>query len=50
MAQKMGYKIKEVRVNWLYVETRRVSPIKDSIAGIMDLIKIKIKDSRGEYA
>lgn len=49
IAQKMGYKIKEVPVNWLYVETRRVSPIKDSIAGIMDLIKIKIKDSKGEY-
>lgn len=49
MAQKMGYKIKEVAVNWLYVETRRVNPIKDSIAGIIDLIKIKIKDSRGEY-
>jgi len=49
IAQKMGYKIKEVPVNWLYVETRRVNPIKDSVAGIMDLIKIKIKDSRGEY-
>lgn len=49
IAQKMGYKIKEVPVNWLYVETRRVNPVRDSIAGIMDLIKIKIKDSRREY-
>jgi dolichyl-phosphate beta-glucosyltransferase len=49
IAQKMGYKIKEVPVDWLYVETRRVNPIKDSIAGVMDLIRIKIKDSRGEY-
>lgn len=49
IAQKMGYKIKEVPVNWLYVETRRVNPIKDSIAGIMDLVKIKIKDLKGEY-
>jgi dolichyl-phosphate beta-glucosyltransferase len=49
IAQKMGYKIREVPVEWLYVETRRVSPIKDSIAGLMDLLKIKIKDSRGEY-
>jgi dolichyl-phosphate beta-glucosyltransferase len=49
IAQKLGYKIKEVPVDWLYVETRRVSPIKDSIAGFMDLIKIKIKDTRGEY-
>lgn len=49
MAQKMGYKIKEVPVNWLYVETRRVNPIKDSIEGFLDLIRIKIKDLKGEY-
>jgi len=49
LAQKMDYKIKEVPVNWLYVETRRVSPIKDSIEGFMDLIRIKIKALKGEY-
>ena len=49
IAQKMGYKIKEVPVKWLYVETRRVNPVKDSIAGVMDLIRIKMKDLRGEY-
>lgn len=50
LAEKMGYNIKEVPVNWLYVETRRVSPIKDSIAGFMDLIKIKINDIKGAYS
>lgn len=49
LAEKAGYKIKEVPVNWLYVETRRVSPIKDSIDGLMDLIKIKVKDLKGKY-
>lgn len=49
LAEKMGYKIKEVPVNWLYVETRRVNPLKDSIEGVMDLIKIKTKDIRGDY-
>jgi dolichyl-phosphate beta-glucosyltransferase len=49
IAKNLGYKIKEVPVDWLYVETRRVNPIKDSIAGVMDLIRIKIKDFRGEY-
>ena len=49
IAQKLGYKIKEVPVDWLYVETRRVNPIKDSIAGIIDLLRIKSKDLRGEY-
>ena len=49
LAQKIGYKIKEVPVNWLYVETRRVNPVIDSIKGFVDLIKIKIKDIKGEY-
>lgn len=49
LAQKMGYRIKEVPVNWLYVETRRVSPIKDSIEGLIDLVRIKIRDLQGVY-
>ncbi|KKQ36754.1 MAG: Glycosyl transferase family 2, partial [Candidatus Levybacteria bacterium GW2011_GWC2_37_7] len=49
LAKHLGYKIKEVPVEWLYVETRRVSPIKDSVEGFMDLLKIKIKAMRGEY-
>ena len=49
IAEKLGYKIKEVPVNWLYVETRRVSPIKDSVEGMMDLLKIKVKAMKGEY-
>lgn len=49
LAQKMGYKIKEVPVSWLYVETRRVSPLKDSIDGFIDLVKIKLNDIKGRY-
>ncbi|MBI2430854.1 MAG: glycosyltransferase [Candidatus Levybacteria bacterium] len=49
LAQKMGYKIKEVPVSWLYVETRRVSPLKDSIDGFFDLLRIKINDLKGKY-
>lgn len=50
LSQKMGYRVKEVPVSWLYVETRRVSPIKDSIEGLLDLAKIKIKDLKGKYS
>lgn len=49
LAKHLGYTIKEVPVEWLYVETRRVSPIKDSAQGLMDLLKIKVKAIRGEY-
>lgn len=49
LAQKMNYKIKEVPIHWLYVETRRVSPLKDSINGVMDLLRIKRNDMTGKY-
>jgi len=49
LAQNFGYKIKEVPVKWLYVETRRVSPVRDSIQGVLELIKIRRRAGQGEY-
>lgn len=49
LAKKMRYKIVEVPVEWLYVETRRVSPVKDSIDGLLDLIRIRRNIIKGEY-
>lgn len=49
LAYKKGYKIKEVPVEWLYVETRRVNPINDSINGLLDLIKISSNKITGKY-
>ncbi len=49
LAKHLGYKIKEVPVSWLYVETRRVSPIRDSVEGFLDLLRIKLKAIGGGY-
>lgn len=49
LAQKNGYKIKEVPVNWLYVETRRVNPIIDSIEALRYLYEIKRNALSGKY-
>ncbi len=49
LAKKNNYRIKEVPVQWLYVETRRVSPIRDSIQGFEDLLRIKKNILRGKY-
>lgn len=49
LAKKRGYRIKEVPVEWHYVETRRVSPIKDSIQGFMDIVKIRLNEFQGRY-
>jgi len=49
LAQKMKYTIKEVPVEWLYVESRRVSPVNDSLEALTDLIKIRLNDLAGKY-
>lgn len=50
LAKKSGYKIKEVPVEWHYVETRRVNPVIDSIQGLSDIIKIRLNAWRGLYS
>ncbi len=49
LAKKSRYKIKEVPVNWLHVETRRVNPVRDALQGVKDLIKIKKNVLAGKY-
>jgi len=49
LANLYGYKIKEVPVEWLYVETRRVSPLKDSVEGFFDLLRIRYNIFKGVY-
>ena len=49
LAQKMGYKIKEVPVEWQYVETRRVGIFKDSWQALWDMLKIRLNDLQGVY-
>ncbi len=49
LAQKEKYRIKEVPVNWLYVESRRVSPLRDSLSAFTDLINIRVNSIKGKY-
>ncbi len=49
IAKKRGYKIKEVPIIWHHVKTTRVSPIKDSLRMLRDVIKIRLNDIRGIY-
>jgi dolichyl-phosphate beta-glucosyltransferase len=49
VASRIGCKIKEVPVEWHYVETRRVNPLKDSWQGLLDIISIKRNAWRGLY-
>jgi dolichyl-phosphate beta-glucosyltransferase len=49
IANKLGYKIKEISVRWHYVETRRVNPIIDSLKALEDIVRIKFNDLQGKY-
>jgi len=49
LAETLEYKIKEVSVTWLYVESRRVSPVMDSVNAVSDLIRIRLNDLSGKY-
>lgn len=49
IAKQKGMRIKEVPIEWHYVETRRVNPITDSLQGLGDIIKIRFNAMRGYY-
>ncbi len=50
VAKKLGYRVKEVAVEWDYQRTRRVNLLRDSARGLLDLVRIRIADLRGLYA
>ncbi|MBI3103923.1 glycosyltransferase [Candidatus Daviesbacteria bacterium] len=49
LAKKYGFKIAEVEVVWNYVDTERVQVIKDALAAIYDMLRIRINDLKGKY-
>ncbi len=49
LAKKMGYKIIEIPVIWNYVETRRVNPLRDSIEGLLDMLRIRLFNILKKY-
>lgn len=49
LAKKLGFNIAEVGVEWRYVGTERVQVIKDSLAAIYDMLRIRWSDLIGKY-
>jgi glycosyltransferase involved in cell wall biosynthesis len=49
VARRLGYRIKEVPVEWDYRRTRRVNLLRDSWRGLRDLLRIRLADWRGAY-
>ncbi len=49
IAKTLGFAIKEVPVEWHYVETRRVNPLFDTWQGLYDVFSIRLQAWRGVY-
>lgn len=49
VAKKYNFKIAEVPVVWNYVDTERVQVVKDALAAIYDMLRIRVSDLRGKY-
>lgn len=49
IAQKRGYRIVEVPINWYYSANSRVSPIKDTLNMLRELLKVRLNGWRGMY-
>ena len=49
LAQKMGYRIKEVPVEWYYFQGSSVKPIQDSWRNLRDVIRVRLNEWQGKY-
>lgn len=49
LAQKAGYKLKEVPVKWYYGTESKVNPLSDAWRNFKDVIRVRWNDLRGRY-
>lgn len=49
LGRKFGYRIAEVPVSWRYQETRRVSFVKDMLAGLRGLFLVRLRSLTSAY-
>ncbi|HUV73678.1 MAG TPA: dolichyl-phosphate beta-glucosyltransferase [Anaerolineae bacterium] len=49
IAQKRGFRIVEVPINWYYMSNSRVSPVSDSVRMFREILEVRMNDWRGLY-
>jgi glycosyltransferase involved in cell wall biosynthesis len=49
LAQKAGYEIIEIPIDWYYAEMSHVKPVRDALRLITDIIKIRWRSAGGLY-
>ncbi|HMQ32123.1 MAG TPA: glycosyltransferase [Chloroflexaceae bacterium] len=50
LARKRGYSIAEVPVRWQYGTETKVSPVRDSLRNLRDVLTVRLNDARGRYS
>lgn len=49
IAQKLGYSIKEIPIDWYYRSQSKVKPVRDTLNMLRELLKIRWNDIQGRY-
>ncbi len=49
VARRLGYRIEEVPVEWTYGTNTKVSPVRDSLRNLSDILRVRWLASRGTY-
>ncbi len=49
LAQKLGYRVKEVPVVWSYGTESKVSSLRDSYHNFLDVVQVRLNDLKGMY-
>ncbi len=49
LANKLGYKLKEVPVTWYYGKETKVNNVRDSYLLFKDVLTVRLNDMRGRY-
>ncbi len=49
VARRLGYRIREIPVDWRHVPQSRVDPIRDTLRMIGDVVRVRLNDRRGVY-
>jgi dolichyl-phosphate beta-glucosyltransferase len=49
IAQRRGYKIVEVPIDWYYRANSRISPLRDAVKMVFEVLRIRLNGWRGRY-
>jgi dolichyl-phosphate beta-glucosyltransferase len=49
IAQRLGYSIVEVPITWHYMPQSRISPLRDSVNMLVEVIRVRLNGWRGKY-